>query len=289
MNLRHVISNLHLLERNTKWWRSGLAIDLRLAYYPAMAASFTRMAFRGGRRVRYLGRDFVFDNPATPMNLQVYCYEVANQILSHVDAGDSIGSVLDIGANCGQFTVSLKHFLPHARIDVIEPNTAVLDLLRRNIEDLDDVRVFPCALSPTAVQTLYYEPRRSCAGSLIRQNAGPDHRVTALTVTSADQAAALTGRTDYDLIKVDVEGYEFEVLQCLAQLRPRYLFLELSAGHRGRSYRHSQIWNLLRSMFGEFDILSQDAYDHRSDTFDVLIRFQDARHGAVPDPQLVAP
>ena len=287
MNLRYYASNLHLVERTAKWWRSGLPLGLRLGYYPAMAASFARMFLGQERRVRYLRRVFVFDNPATPLNLQIYPYEVGCQILRQLDPDHTVESVLDVGGNCGQFATTIKHFRPGARVDIVEPNAAVLGLLARNIEGLDGLRVFPCALSPKPVRTLYVEPDRSCTGSLIRQNAGPHGRVTELAVTSADDVAALTGRTDYDLVKVDVEGYEHEVLQCLAGLRPRYLFLELSAGPRHRSYQHSQIFALLREMFGDFDILSQDACDRRRDSFDVLLKFSDGgkRHHRPVDEQ----
>jgi FkbM family methyltransferase len=273
LNLNGYASNLHLVERTSKWWRSGLPFGVRLGYYFAMAASFVRMAMGKGRSVRYLGRTFAFDNPATPLNLQIYPYEVGYQILRQLDPDDAVESVLDLGGNCGQFATTLKHFRPGARIDVVEPNAAVLRLLTRNTEGLAGLRIFPCALSPTPVHTLYVEPDRSCAGSLIRQNAGPARRVTEVAVTSADDIAALTGRTDYDLVKVDVEGYELEVLQCLAGLRPRYLFLELSAGPRHRSYQHSQIFGLMHDMFGDFDILGQDACDRRKDSFDVLFGF----------------
>ena len=222
--------------------------------------------------MRYLRRAFVFDNAATPMNLQVYPYEVGHQILRQVEPGDSIRSVLDVGGNLGQFAVTLKHYLPAAALDVIEPNTAVLPLLRRNVEGLEDVRVFDRALSPSPVGSMFYEPGRSCTGSLIRQNVGPRQGVVEMKVTSSDDIVKLTGRADYDLVKVDVEGYEFEVLKCLVGLRPRYMFLELSA-QRTRSYLHSDIFELLRAMFGEFDILAQDAFDHRGNSFDVMLRF----------------
>jgi FkbM family methyltransferase len=266
-----MLSNLYLHERNLKWWRSGLPLGLRLSYYPAMTASFVGLALRR-KRVRYLGHAFVFDNAATPMNLQVYPYEVGHQILRHVRPGDSIRSVLDVGGNLGQFAVTLKHFLPAAALDVIEPNTAVVPLLRRNVEGLEGVRVFNRALSPSPVGSMFYEPGRSCTGSLIRQNVGPRQGVVEMEVTSSDDIVKLTGRSDYDLVKIDVEGYEFEVLKCLAGLRPRYIFLEL-ATQRTRSYLHSDIFELLRAMFGEFDILAQDGFDHRANTFDVMLGF----------------
>lgn len=266
-----MLSNLYLLERNRKWWRSGLSIGLRLSYYPAMAASFAGLVLRR-KQVRYLGRAFVFDNAATPMNLQVYPYEVGHQILRQVELGDSIGSVLDVGGNLGQFAVTLKHYLPDAALDVIEPNIALLPLLGRNVEGLEGVRVFDRALSPSPVGSMFYEPGRSCTGSLIRQNVGPRQGVVEMEVTSSDDIVKLTGRADYDLVKVDVEGYEFEVLKCLAGLRPRYMFLEL-ATQRTRSYLHSEIFEQLRAMFGAFDILAQDAFDHRANSFDVMLRF----------------
>jgi hypothetical protein len=107
--LRWMLSNLYLFERNLKWWRSGLSLGLRLSYYPAMAASFAGLALRC-RRVRYLRRGFVFDNAATPMNLQIYPYEVGHLILRQAKAGDPIRSVLDVGGNLEQLRATFGEF-----------------------------------------------------------------------------------------------------------------------------------------------------------------------------------
>ncbi len=52
-------------------------------------------------------------------------------------------TVLDIGGNLGQFSVTMKHVLgPDAQIDIFEPNGKVFPLLEDNIANLENVRAF---------------------------------------------------------------------------------------------------------------------------------------------------
>lgn len=64
----------------------------------------------------------------------------------------------------------------------------------------------------------------------------------------------VTGRIEYDLVKVDVEGYELEVLKNLKNISMKYLFTEVSVS-RKKTFTHAQFYKVLRDDFGESDIL----------------------------------
>ncbi|GAA2049589.1 FkbM family methyltransferase [Catenulispora yoronensis] len=281
-NLAWYARNLFLVDRNRKWWQSGLSVGIKAGYYQRIAASYLRMGVTGRKRIQYLGRRFEFDNPATPLNLQVYPYEVSCQILQHVASPRSVATVLDLGGNLGQFSATLKHLLPQAEVDVFEPNPHVLPFLQRNTADFEGVRIFPYALAPRTDSgedngaSLFFEPNRSCTGSLIAENVGHLVELVEVPIATVPDPVALTGRSAYDLVKIDVEGFELDVVSCLRGISMRYLFLEFSTRARSKSYLHSEMFAVLREQFGEFDILAQDACGSGVNNFDVMIEFAPA-------------
>ncbi len=58
-----------LVERNREWLSSDIEWKYKWRYYPALVGAYTRLLSKR-RRVKYLGKRFYFDNPATPLNLQ---------------------------------------------------------------------------------------------------------------------------------------------------------------------------------------------------------------------------
>ena len=271
MKMQHVIRNLHPVSRNAAWLRSGIPWGMKARYYASMGVAYVRLATTGRKRIRYLGRRLEFDNPATPLNLQVYPYEVSHHILGNIDRIPE--SVLDIGGNIGQFALTVDYFCEgRAHIDVFEPNPSVFELLRRNLAPLAQVTAYNHALSPEPVGEMFYEPGRSATGSLIRENASDDReRIEAVTITSVAAVPPVTGRTHYDLVKIDVEGYELEVLRCLEGVTARHVFVEFSGLGRRKRYPHSEFLAELRRIFGEYDIVYERAATRKSDAFEMLV------------------
>lgn len=152
--------------------------------------------------------------------------------------------VLDIGANIGQFGVALLSVRPDLEIVSLEPNPVSRGLLERNASR------HPARWSVVAAglssepgpATLWYVPGRSAQGSMIRANASrgmlgsPEDEVTAVRVDLISAATLLERlsdhQRDFTLVKVDVEGYEREVIGELARLSWRYLLIEVG-GTRG--------------------------------------------------------
>jgi hypothetical protein len=101
----------------------------------------------------------------------------------------------------------------------------------------------------------------------------------AIEVEVVADVAARTGRSRYDLVKIDVEGAEFEVLETLS-VQTRYFWLELS-GRRfgGNSHHTSEVFDLIRRRFGEFDVLFQSRWSANT-VCDVLLEIIEPRPGA---------
>jgi FkbM family methyltransferase len=269
LSVGHYAKNLKLAERNREWWASSYVDpSVKLAYYWYIAFSY----LTGAKKVKYLGANLWYDNPATPLNMQVYPYEISRKVIKNMDHPPK--TVLDIGANIGQFSLTMNHALRrNVKIDSFEPNPFVYELLKKNVENSSNIRVHNYGIGArNETLQIYYDPRRTGIGSMIKQNAGVGATSSAAAKITCN-ASNITRRTNYDLVKIDVEGYEFNAIQGLKSIRPKYLFIEISGAGRTKNYKHSRILNLIEKTWGEFDICYMGAYRNGSPTFDLLIRF----------------
>jgi FkbM family methyltransferase len=268
--LKHYVTNLQLVERNKEWLSStGVSSKDKISYYGHMALSL--ITFR--KKIRYLGSTFYYDNSATPLNLQNYPYEITTKILANMHKKPK--TVLDIGGNLGQFSLTNSHNLKDkVTIDTFEPNSFVYEFLKKNTENKNNIYIYNYGLGDTdKKQVLYFNPTRTGIGSILKQNAG-ENAVMEQDVDITSCPKKLTKRKLYDLVKIDVEGYEAHAIKGLAGVSCEYLFVEFSGQTRRKDYMHSDMMTLLQKQWGQFDIYYCGGFGIKNDTFDMLIRFK---------------
>ena len=146
------------------------------------------------------------------------------------------GTFLDVGANIGYFTLLASRWVgPSGSVYAFEPVTTTHARLLQNL-----------ALNRTANVTVVKEGASSSPGTAaiaLAGDAGHSHLVTheskdarqeAITLTTVDAFVASRKLTRVDVIKIDVEGADFEVLRgavaTLQRFRPIVLMeIELIA------------------------------------------------------------
>ena len=142
--------------------------------------------------------------------------EVARYLSERITPGQVC---FDVGANIGLYVLQLARWsAPDGRIVAFEPNPSTVSVLRRHVvlNGLDPrVVIVPKGVGAVSGDALLYD---DTAGSGLSRIGGPhpgiDVPVTPRTipVTTIDDYCRETG-TIPDWIVIDVEGYEFEVLQ----------------------------------------------------------------------------
>ncbi|PAW68609.1 MAG: hypothetical protein B9S34_01745 [Opitutia bacterium Tous-C1TDCM] len=140
---------------------------------------------------------------------------------------------LDVGANVGVMTLSLLLRNPQVTAVAVEPGAEAADLLRRSIRRNrlgDRVEVAPVAAS-VAETTLRYDG----TGSVMGHVSAGGTAVAARPLRDLVRAAA-RGGPDPLLIKIDIEGFETELL-------PALLALALPAGSAAVIELHPQGFN----------------------------------------------
>lgn len=129
--------------------------------------------------------------------------------------------VIDVGAHIGTFTIYIKRSAPRAQVIAIEPHPYSRKLLKHNIRlnNLSNIVVVPYAMSSSRGHTTFYQwlgwreastTKLEFAMSLVRHDKGvlQSYKVPTLTLDSLTENIPMV-----DLIKIDVEGAEFDVLK----------------------------------------------------------------------------
>ena len=190
------------------------------------------------RKILYLGSNFHYDSRLTPALLETYPKEISD--LNKIVSLSKIKSVLDIGANIGQFSYTLKKGYPSLSIYSFEPNKEIFPILQKNLKNFQNLNVYNLGLGEKDEQkTFYFSPEASAEGSFYQENIHQNYhrenmkktRVKIINLSKNLKKLSLPRK--YDLVKVDVEGAEMEVLKSLKNIDFNYLCIEVSIKRKG--------------------------------------------------------
>lgn len=125
--------------------------------------------------------------------------------------------VIDCGANIGMSLLYIKIRAPHARVQCFEPNPAARAVLEKNIAANnwgDEVQVFPYALGKEKGSADFFVEENeatSSGGSIGHHTKNKNRSLNSYTV-DVDTLSHYINDT-IDLLKIDIEGPEFDVLE----------------------------------------------------------------------------
>jgi FkbM family methyltransferase len=135
--------------------------------------------------------------------------------------GLDFGTVIDGGANAGQFARAVAEFYPRATIISFEALPDVAETLRRNLSDRPQVRVIQSALGRSDGALEFFPNEYSLASSALPVHANqrssfPNVRQLdsiRVPMVCLDTSLADESLTPPVLLKLDLQGYELEALK----------------------------------------------------------------------------
>jgi FkbM family methyltransferase len=145
-------------------------------------------------------------------------YQILENVAHHCN---DIGTVIDVGANQGQFALATTHKFPNAKIISFEPLPDLYARFNANVQGNKNITAYNLALGNETGTIDFYRNEHSHASSVLpisheQVAALPETSKTAKTqvkISKLDdvvQASELIGKT---LLKLDVQGYEKNVLE----------------------------------------------------------------------------
>ncbi|MBC7927206.1 MAG: FkbM family methyltransferase, partial [Bryobacteraceae bacterium] len=199
-------------------FHAKLTLTLRKYGYLFRAAGQRDPANRAPLSV--FGRPFYFDNIIGPALLQQMFAEDF-YLKQWVGPG---ATVVDIGANIGQFRLFSFEYLRAARVLSFEPVQRTFNFLSRNFQE----DVWRLAVGDSGEITLYVDD--NLTGRTAQARRQEADRVERAPSQRLDDIEAVRKLPAIDLLKIDTEGAELDVLRHgLQSLRKsRFLFIETS-------------------------------------------------------------
>jgi FkbM family methyltransferase len=144
--------------------------------------------------------------------------------------------VLDIGANIGMTALALSRISPSGQIAAIEPVPRTFQYLRQNVSEAGarNVKIFNVALGGSEGSVLMQGHPSNFACSFIADNytiPTNDHFSQRVPVKRLDDIFSELSLDRLDFMKIDVEGFELEVLAGAKEILNVYepiVFLEMN-------------------------------------------------------------
>lgn len=150
----------------------------------------------------------------------------------HLPFVGEVRTVLDVGANCGAFSVHAARLHPDATVHAFEPGREARGYLTRNVAPFEHVVVHPFGLHEVDQEaSLHVDADDLGQASIVAPEDGSGV-VEAVQLRAAGAWAVEHGIDSIDVLKVDVEGCELEVLTSLLPLLPTVKVLYVEYDHR---------------------------------------------------------
>lgn len=128
-------------------------------------------------------------------------------------------TVLDAGAHSGQFAIFALDRFPNAALHCFEPLPDARQTLSRVLADVTRVKIHGVALGSERGQAELHVAQDDDASSLLRfrrghsEVVGPEVARVRVNVARLDQLLARASISRPSLLKIDVQGFELEVLR----------------------------------------------------------------------------
>lgn len=163
--------------------------------------------------------------------------------------GNQIVRVIDVGANEGQFAFMARYSWPKAKIDCFEPDPSAFSALRINHSSDLQIQFYNFAVGSESSEMLLNLGETSAQNSLLCEYGKNIKDKITVPIKKLDDVYFGTN-PDITLLKVDVQGYELEVLKgatCLLS-QINFILIELSLANL---FEHGAeidiVWQFLRN------------------------------------------
>ena len=185
--------------------------------------------------------------------------------LDHMGIGDP-SVVFDVGAHLGQTALHFRKSFPSASIHCFEPTDENFAKLKANTKGKRLIRINQFALGSARTSVIMKTGQSDQTHQVIRnrEKTPPNEEMPMVRMETIDSYMKDEGVADIDLLKIDVEGYELEVLEgandALERRRIKAILAECDFEPKDNQHTYfNDLWEHLRSknfsFFGIYDVM----------------------------------
>ncbi|MEK6919127.1 MAG: FkbM family methyltransferase [Nanoarchaeota archaeon] len=250
-----------LIRCEKNWLIAKVPIKEKLAFLGRQASGI----IKNSKKIKYLGRTLHYDRKWEPILIAEYPNEI-EMITKKLDF-KKIKNVLDIGANVGQWGITLKSYFPNIELYSFEPVPETFWILKDNSSKIKSWEVFNYGINEKdSNKKISYAVGASAEATYFKENINQTHirknvkEIDTKTINLKEKnRKKLSIPKNLSLVKIDVEGSEMEVLKGLTEINYDYLYIETSIGRRGSSIK--EVVNFLEKNKKSVKVL----FTHRPD------------------------
>lgn len=180
---------------------------------------------------------------------------------------NNIKTVIDIGANVGYFSYMINITYPKSKVLSLEPAPITFNTLEKNLAPFKNNKCLNYAISSKkGTLGFSFDVNQSFLGKIDEES---DLKVKAETLDSI----FLKNFKNIDLLKIDVEGFESDVLTggMVALKNTKYLMIEVTLKDNA-NYSFSSIIGMLHSKDFNYQLISFRSFNNELDAADLLFK-----------------
>lgn len=227
-----------------------------------------------GRLVRVLG---------TPSGFKAFCtwrpFSITSYLMlrSMKQQGFEFATIIDGGANIGQFARAAAENFPSADIICFEPLPDIIEQLTANLSDRVNVRIIGAALGSKIGTTVIHRNTSSGASSILEMDLDARKIYPKLReidsfevpIVTLDHALSINNMRRPILLKLDLQGYELEALRGAPKTLVEIDYVLMEASFR-RTYRNEPTFNDLYDLMRDSGLLFVKPLDYLEDNYGAL-------------------
>ncbi len=181
--------------------------------------------------------------------------------------------VFDVGANVGDYSRLIAENIINAHIFSFEPHPKTFEILKINTKDLQNIYIFNCALSSKKGKLELYDyksndssPHSSFNKDIFKSiHKAKDINTYKVDVCTIDNFCSENNIEIIDFLKIDVEGYELDVLKgakmMLDNCKIRCIQFEFTQINVYTKVFFKDFWDILSEKYRIYRLIPKSMYE----------------------------